>query len=139
MLDFGARAYVDIPYLVLVLAAQAVLGVLALCGPDPEEHEDLSTPGEKMLRRFSASREVTSEPGRRSGSPCLDYYIKRCQAPCVGYISAEDYRAVIDSVIPLNFRFHNTDWVVAHFHTYLLLTVIFWAFARRDALPAIFL
>jgi cytochrome c oxidase subunit I len=37
--------------------------------------------------------------------------------------------ALIDSVIPLNFRFHNTDWVVAHFHTYLLLTVIFWAFA----------
>ena len=37
--------------------------------------------------------------------------------------------AVLDSVIPLNFRFHNTDWVVAHFHTYLLLTVIFWAFA----------
>src|SRR3954466_8920612 len=23
------------------------------------------------------------EPGRRSGSPCLDYYIKRCGAPCV--------------------------------------------------------
>ena len=27
------------------------------------------------------------EPGRASGSPCLDYYIKRCQAPCVDYIS----------------------------------------------------
>ena len=27
------------------------------------------------------------EPGRASGNPCLDYYIKRCQAPCVGYIS----------------------------------------------------
>ncbi len=27
------------------------------------------------------------EPGRRSGSPCLDYYIKRCEAPCVGYVS----------------------------------------------------
>ena len=33
------------------------------------------------------------EPGRRSGSPCLDYYIKRCEAPCVGYVSREDYRA----------------------------------------------
>src|SRR3954465_15402495 len=32
------------------------------------------------------------EPGRASGSPCLDYFIKRCQAPCVGYISKEDYR-----------------------------------------------
>ena len=28
-----------------------------------------------------------AEPGRRSGSPCLDYYIKRCGAPCVGYVS----------------------------------------------------
>ena len=26
------------------------------------------------------------EPGRHSGSPCLDYYIKRCGAPCVGYV-----------------------------------------------------
>ena len=32
------------------------------------------------------------EPGRASGSPCLDYFIKRCQAPCVGYISKEEYR-----------------------------------------------
>ena len=28
-----------------------------------------------------------AEPGRRSGSPCLDYYIKRCGAPCVGYVT----------------------------------------------------
>ena len=39
------------------------------------------------------------EPGRRSGSPCLDYYIKRCEAPCVGYVSSEVYRAGIDGVI----------------------------------------
>jgi excinuclease ABC subunit C len=39
------------------------------------------------------------EPGRRSGSPCLDYYIKRCEAPCVGYVSREDYRGAIDGVI----------------------------------------
>jgi excinuclease ABC subunit C len=38
-------------------------------------------------------------PGRRSGSPCLDYYIKRCEAPCVGYVSKEDYRRGIDGVI----------------------------------------
>ncbi len=38
-------------------------------------------------------------PGRRSGSPCLDYYIKRCEAPCVGYVSKEDYRHSIDGVI----------------------------------------
>jgi excinuclease ABC subunit C len=39
------------------------------------------------------------QPGRRSGSPCLDYYIKRCEAPCVGYVSKERYRAGIDGVI----------------------------------------
>jgi excinuclease ABC subunit C len=39
------------------------------------------------------------EPGRRSGSPCLDYYIKRCEAPCVGYVSRDDYRRGIDGVV----------------------------------------
>lgn len=37
--------------------------------------------------------------------------------------------AVIDSLIPINFRFHNTLWVPAHFHTYLMLGVIFWVMA----------
>src|ERR1700733_10809062 len=40
-----------------------------------------------------------AEPGRRSGSPCLDYYIKRCEAPCVGYVSREHYRQGIQGVI----------------------------------------
>jgi excinuclease ABC subunit C len=39
------------------------------------------------------------QPGRASGSPCLDYFIKRCQAPCVGYISKEEYRANVDTII----------------------------------------
>jgi excinuclease ABC subunit C len=39
------------------------------------------------------------EPGRASGSPCLDYYIKRCQAPCVGYISKEEYRENVETII----------------------------------------
>jgi excinuclease ABC subunit C len=39
------------------------------------------------------------EPGRRSGSPCLDYYIKRCGAPCVGYVGREEYRRNIDAII----------------------------------------
>lgn len=47
--------------------------------------------------------------------------------------------AVIDSIIPFNFRLHNTAWVVAHFHTYLILCVVVWAAAflahllERDA------
>ena len=40
-----------------------------------------------------------TEPGRHSGSPCLDYYIKRCGAPCVGYVSKEEYREGIDGVV----------------------------------------
>jgi excinuclease ABC subunit C len=40
-----------------------------------------------------------AEPGRRSGSPCLDYFIKRCGAPCVGYVTPEEYRESIDGVI----------------------------------------
>jgi excinuclease ABC subunit C len=39
------------------------------------------------------------EPGRPSGVPCLDYHIKRCLAPCVGYISKDDYRALIDQIV----------------------------------------
>jgi excinuclease ABC subunit C len=39
------------------------------------------------------------EPGRRSGSPCLDYYIKRCGAPCVDYVSREEYRRNVDAIV----------------------------------------
>ncbi len=39
------------------------------------------------------------KPGRHSGVPCLDYHIERCYAPCVGYISKDEYRAVIDGVV----------------------------------------
>jgi excinuclease ABC subunit C len=39
------------------------------------------------------------QPGRHSGIPCLDYHIDRCLAPCVGYVSKEDYREIIDRVV----------------------------------------
>jgi excinuclease ABC subunit C len=38
-------------------------------------------------------------PGRRSGSPCLDYHIDRCGAPCVGYVSAAEYGEAVDGVV----------------------------------------
>jgi excinuclease ABC subunit C len=38
------------------------------------------------------------EPGRASGNPCLDYFIKRCQAPCVDYVTQEQYRANIERI-----------------------------------------
>src|SRR3954452_17192483 len=39
------------------------------------------------------------EPCRRSGSPCLDYYIKRCGAPCVGYVDRDEYMESIEGVV----------------------------------------
>jgi len=54
----------------------------------------------EVLAKVFMFRSCTgAEPGRRSGSPCLDYYIKRCEAPCVDYVSKEDYRRSIDGVI----------------------------------------
>src|SRR6478672_138926 len=37
--------------------------------------------------------------GRHGGIPCLDYHIERCLAPCVGYVTQEDYREIIERVI----------------------------------------
>ncbi|HXC45985.1 MAG TPA: excinuclease ABC subunit UvrC [Solirubrobacteraceae bacterium] len=54
----------------------------------------------EVLAKVFMYRSCTGpEPGRRSGSPCLDYYIKRCEAPCVGYVTREEYRRGIDGVI----------------------------------------
>ena len=33
--------------------------------------------------------------------PCLNYHIKKCMAPCMGYISKEEYREQINQVIDL--------------------------------------
>jgi excinuclease ABC subunit C len=53
-----------------------------------------------LLTKIFMFRSCTgSEPGRRSGNPCLDYYIKRCEAPCVGHVTKEQYRQNIDGVI----------------------------------------
>jgi excinuclease ABC subunit C len=65
----------------------------------------------EVLAKVFMYRSCTGpEPGRRSGSPCLDYYIKRCEAPCVGYVSKDDYRHSIDGVIDfLSGRFRTIE------------------------------
>jgi excinuclease ABC subunit C len=53
-----------------------------------------------LLGRIFLIRSCTgAEPGRRSGSPCLDYHINRCGAPCVGYVTREEYRRSIERVV----------------------------------------
>jgi excinuclease ABC subunit C len=39
------------------------------------------------------------KPGRHSGIPCLDFHIDRCKAPCVGYITPQDYGEIIEGVV----------------------------------------
>ncbi len=65
----------------------------------------------EVLTKVFMYRSCTGpEPGRRSGSPCLDYYIKRCTAPCVGYVTKEEYRESIDGVIDfLSGRFRTIE------------------------------
>ncbi|HEX5309965.1 MAG TPA: excinuclease ABC subunit UvrC [Solirubrobacteraceae bacterium] len=65
----------------------------------------------EVLAKVFMYRSCTApEPGRRSGSPCLDYYIKRCGAPCVGYVSKQEYRHSIDGVIDfLSGRFKSIE------------------------------
>lgn len=38
-------------------------------------------------------------PGRRGGTPCLQYHLGRCLAPCEGKVSKEEYAEIIGSVI----------------------------------------
>lgn len=38
-------------------------------------------------------------PDEAPERPCLDYYIHRCKAPCVGWQSETEYRAMIDDVV----------------------------------------
>src|SRR3954468_21877194 len=53
-----------------------------------------------VLNRVFAYRPCEGpQPGRHSGIPCLDYHIDRCLAPCVGYVSKDDYREIIERVI----------------------------------------
>lgn len=57
-------------------------------------------------------------PREAPDRPCLDYSIKRCKAPCVGYQSTEEYRAMIDEVVW--FLEGRTSDVMHHVHERML-------------------
>ena len=50
----------------------------------------------KQLFPFRSCKRTITGDDRR---PCLEYYIHRCCGPCVGDVTKEEYRAVIDQVI----------------------------------------
>ncbi len=53
-----------------------------------------------IIRRLFTVRSCTWDlPREAPERPCLDYYIERCRAPCVGYQSEADYRRMIEDVL----------------------------------------
>ncbi|MSQ11853.1 MAG: excinuclease ABC subunit UvrC [Dehalococcoidia bacterium] len=52
-----------------------------------------------LLKRLFPYRSCTKPITGKDERPCLEYYIHRCVAPCVGYASKEEYRQVIDQVL----------------------------------------
>ncbi len=49
----------------------------------------------KLFPWRSCTKEITGTDAR----PCLDYYIKRCIAPCTAFCTPEEYREVIDQTV----------------------------------------
>ena len=62
----------------------------------------------KLFPWRSCTKEITGTDPR----PCLDYYIKRCIAPCTAYCTPEEYREVIDET--LLFLEGRSDEVLRH-------------------------
>lgn len=53
-----------------------------------------------LIRRIFTVRSCADDlPHQRRERPCLDYHIGRCKAPCVGWQSESDYRAMIAEVV----------------------------------------
>jgi len=53
-----------------------------------------------VIRRIFTVRSCADDlPRERRERPCLDYYIGRCQAPCVGWQDEASYRAMIADVM----------------------------------------
>ncbi|HIX29668.1 MAG TPA: excinuclease ABC subunit UvrC [Candidatus Blautia stercoravium] len=51
----------------------------------------------KLYHLRTCTRNLPRDVGKER--PCLYYHIKQCQAPCQGYISKEEYRKQVDSLL----------------------------------------
>jgi excinuclease ABC subunit C len=53
-----------------------------------------------IIRRLYTVRSCQDDlPRERRERPCLDYYIGRCKAPCVGWQDLADYREMVNDVL----------------------------------------
>src|SRR5690625_2536759 len=83
------------PRLTLYRGSKSVKG--QLFGPYPSAgsvRESL-----RLMQKIFRIRSCTDSFFANRGRPCLQYQIKRCTAPCVGYISEADYRRDVDNAV----------------------------------------
>ena len=89
----------------------------------------------KLFPYRSCTREIRGDDPR----PCLEYYINRCVAPCIGAASREEYGRVIDQVVL--FMEGRTEAVVRDLRGKMEDAAEAWEFERasrlRDQLRAI--
>ena len=52
-----------------------------------------------LLKRLFPYRSCTKPITGSDPRPCLEYYIHRCVAPCIGLVDRDQYRQVIDQVV----------------------------------------
>ena len=52
-----------------------------------------------LLKKLFPYRSCTKTITGNDSRPCLDYYIHRCVAPCIGNVDTQQYQEVIDQVV----------------------------------------
>ena len=52
-----------------------------------------------LLNRLFPYRSCTKTITGNDDRPCLEYFIKRCVAPCTGYVNQDEYRLVINQIL----------------------------------------
>ena len=62
--------------------------------------------------------------------PCLQYHIKKCSAPCVGYISEEEYNENISKVIKIIRGYHSD--VIRQLKSEMMLYAERWEFEKAQ-------